>query len=234
MSNNNINDILNELKDKFNEFGKSNRDAYHNFMSYADDIEDIAYTIADKLNSIADDIEDINYNFFYRPYEYNSERENRYNQKTSEENKSSESNNSQTAKTEESNKENKTEKKNIIKIDLEKLKSKVNIISEKCRQKIKEIEEISEDFDYASKKNYKDVCVDLINTLNKDFDVNNIQKRCNDFIDNFNKLIGYINNLYKSALYRKENRSSLSFMLEEEDDDIDLIENIKIDDIRKI
>ena len=42
-----------------------------------------------------------------------------------------------------------------------------------------------------------------------------------------------INNLYKSALYRKENRSSLSFMLEE-DDDIDLIENIKIDDIRKI
>ncbi|WP_304353677.1 hypothetical protein [Brachyspira innocens] len=200
MSNNNINDILNELKDKFNEFGKSNRDAYHNFMSYADDIEDIAYTIADKLNSIADDIEDINYNFFYRPYEYNSERENRYNQKTSEENKSSES-----------NKENKTEKKNIIKIDLEKLKSKVNIISEKCRQKIKEIEEMSEDFD-----------------------VNNIQKRCNDFIDNFNKLIGYINNLYKSALYRKENRSSLSFMLEEEDDDIDLIENIKIDDIRKI
>lgn len=234
MSNNNINDILNELKDKFNEFGKSNRDAYHNFMSYADDIEDIAYTIADKLNSIADDIEDINYNFFYRPYEYNSERENRYNQKTSEENKSSESNNSQTAKTEENNKENKTEKKNVVKIDLEKLKSNVNIIKDKCIHKIKEIEEISEDFDYASKKNYKDVCVDLINTLNKDFDVNNIQKRCNDFIDNFNKLIGYINNLYKSALYRKENRSSLSFMLEDDEEDIDLIENIKIDDIRKI
>lgn len=231
MSNNNIDDILDELKDKFNEFGKSNRDAYYNFMGYVDDIEDIAYTIADKLNSIADDIEDINYNFFHSPYEYGNE--NRYNQKTSEENKSSESNNSQTAKTEENNKENKTEKKNVVKIDLEKLKSNVNIIKDKCIHKIKEIEDISENFDYASNKNYKDVCLDLINTLNKDFDVNNIQKRCNDFIDNFNKLIGYINNLYKSALYRKENRSSLSFMLEE-DDDIDLIENIKIDDIRKI
>lgn len=89
-----------------------------------------------------------------------------------------------------------------IKIDIS-----IDIIN-KCKDKIKAIRKLIENFDYASRKSYESSCTDLERSL--------------EYIKNaeeLNKIIEYINNLYKSAYYKKHNKSSLSFMMDDEEID---------------
>ncbi|WP_297205584.1 hypothetical protein [uncultured Brachyspira sp.] len=86
----------------------------------------------------------------------------------------------------------------------------------KCKDKLNEIKELSKDFEYAIKNDYHKDCDD-------------IEKRLNNGIDNkneLNKIIDEINNLYRNAYNKKHNKSSLSYVMDVEEDDIDLIENI--------
>ena len=96
------------------------------------------------------------------------------------------------------------------------IKEKINSINQKCMDKLKEIKELSKDFEYAIKNDYHKDCDD-------------IEKRLNNGIDNkneLNKIIDEINNLYRNAYNKKHNKSSLSYVMDVEEDDIDLIENI--------
>ena len=54
----------------------------------------------------------------------------------------------------------------------------------------------------------------------------------NEFTEKFNKVIDYINNLYKSAYYKKNNKSSLAFIMDEEED-IVYIEKINAEEFIK-
>ena len=96
------------------------------------------------------------------------------------------------------------------------IKEKINSINQKCMDKLKEIKELSKDFEYAIKNDYHKDCDD-------------IEKRLNNGIDNkneLNKIIDEINNLYRNAYNKKHNKSSLAYIMDVEEDDIDLIENI--------
>ena len=82
--------------------------------------------------------------------------------------------------------------------------------------KLKEIKELSKDFEYMIKNDYLKECDD-------------IEKRLNNGIDNkyeLNKIIDENNNLYRNAYNKKHNKSSLAYIMDVEEDDIDLIENI--------
>ena len=54
-------------------------------------------------------------------------------------------------------------------------------------------------------------------------------KSINDFVDRFNNVIDYINNLYRSAYYKKNNKSSLAFIMDN-DEDINFIETINVNE----
>lgn len=94
----------------------------------------------------------------------------------------------------------------------EEIKKEISIdIINKCKDKIKDIRELIENFGYASRKSYESSCTDLEKSLEY---IKNT--------DELNKIIEYINNLYKSAYYKKHNKSSLSFMMDD-DEGLDFI-----------
>ena len=131
---------------------------------------------------------------------------------------------SQNIKKENKTKNNSSEKQSDIKLkeDIKTDDSK-NIIKEniinyipKCKDKLKEIRELSQDFEYAIKNDYHKDCDDIENRLN-----NGVDNK-----DELNKIIDEINNLYRNAYNRKHNKSSLSYVMDIEEDDIDLLEHI--------
>ena len=109
----------------------------------------------------------------------------------------------------ETKEEIKTEKsRNIVKEII------MNYIPE-CRDKLKEIKELSQEFEYAIKSDYHKNCDDIESRLE------NIENR-----NELNNIIDEINNLYRNAYNRKHNKSSLSYVMDVEEDDIDLLEHI--------
>ena len=204
---------VNELKDKFKNFSTSNRNTYYNFMDFIDNIEELANTVADNLNSIADDIDDITYDIMFGE---NSNSNSVYGNKENNESKNREDKNDEN-------------KKETIKINIEKFKIKINSSANECRLKIEEVKNLIKDFDYASRKSYEDSCLDLQRSLEEDFNTMKGTKSINDFVDRFNNVIDYINNLYRSAYYKKNNKSSLAFIMDN-DEDIDFIETINVNE----
>ena len=109
--------------------------------------------------------------------------------------------------------------KKEIEYNTDRLKENINKLKDKADFKFNEIKDIIKDFDYASKKSYEESCTELENDLKDELKkIDNI-KNDNDYknyIDSINKIIGYINNLYKSAYYKKNNKSSLAFLIDDE------------------
>lgn len=96
------------------------------------------------------------------------------------------------------------------------IKEKMDSIHQKCKDKLKEIRELSQDFEYGIKNDYYKDCDDIESRLNN----------CVDNKDEVNKIIDDINNLYRNAYNRKHNKSSLFYVMDIEEDDIDLLEHI--------
>ena len=92
----------------------------------------------------------------------------------------------------------------------------VTIYVQKCKDKLTEILCIIEDFEHAVKEDYKKSCEEIASIL--DSGIENKYK--------FNKIIEHINNIYKNAYYKKHNKSSLAFRMDDEDDNIKYIEYI--------
>ena len=195
--------VINDLKDKFNSFNNTNRSTYYNFMEFIDNIEDLANTIADNLNSISDDIDDITNDIMHgdSTIDYNDIVNHN---ETNEEIKKDEE-----IKTNEDKKET---------VDIKKFKEKINASANECKLKLEEIANIIKDFDYASRKIYEDSYLDLKRSLEEDFNTMKGTNSLNEFTEKFNKVIDYINNLYKSAYYKKNNKSSLAFIMDEKED----------------
>lgn len=123
-----------------------------------------------------------------------------------------------------------------LKYNIERLKENINKLKYEADLKFNEIKELIKDFDYASKKTYEDSYTDLQNNLINDFNNINEIKNYNGlvaFLEKFNKVIDYINNLYKSAYYTKNNKSSLAFLIDDEEEELNLIEKINIEDFKK-
>ncbi|WP_297277888.1 hypothetical protein [uncultured Brachyspira sp.] len=209
--------VINDLKDKFNSFNNTNRSTYYNFMEFIDNIEDLANTIADNLNSISDDIDDITNDIMHgdSTIDYNDIVNHN---ETNEEIKKDEE-----IKTNEDKKET---------VDIKKFKEKINASVNECKLKLEEIANIIKDFDYASRKIYEDSYLDLKRSLEEDFNTMKGTNSLNEFTEKFNKVIDYINNLYKSAYYKKNNKSSLAFIMDEEED-IVYIEKINAEEFIK-
>ncbi|WP_028330194.1 hypothetical protein [Brachyspira alvinipulli] len=116
-----------------------------------------------------------------------------------------------------SEKQSNSESKEDIKTD-----NSENIIKEeiinyipKCKDKLKEIKELSKDFEYAIKNDYYKDCDDIESKLNNGIDNKN----------ELNKIIDEINNLYRNAYNKKHNKSSLAYIMDVEEN-IDLLEHI--------
>lgn len=203
--------VINDLKDKFNSFNNTNRSTYYNFMEFIDNIEDLANTIADNLNSISDDIDDITNDIMYgdSTIDYND-----------------------IVNHNETNEEIKTNEDKKETVDIKKFKEKINASANECKLKLEEIANIIKDFDYASRKIYEDSYLDLKRSLEEDFNTMKGTNSLNEFTEKFNKVIDYINNLYKSAYYKKNNKSSLAFIMDEEED-IVYIEKINAEEFIK-
>ena len=117
------------------------------------------------------------------------------------------------------NSKNKMKKEEVKELNIEKL----NSIIRKCEDKIIEIKEIIKDFDYSDKKTYEEATSkiekDLGELENKDISVS----RVNEIIDEINKI-------YRNAYNKKNNVSSLSYIMET-DENIDLIKKIDIENL---
>ena len=97
------------------------------------------------------------------------------------------------------------------------IKEKIINYIPKCKDKLKEIKELSKDFEYAVKMDYYKDCDNIEYRLNN----------CNDNnIEELNKIADEINTLYRNAYNKKNNKSSLYYVMDIEDDDIDLIDHI--------
>lgn len=88
--------------------------------------------------------------------------------------------------------------------------------SNKCKAKLDEILSLVENFEYAIKEDYKKSCKEIYNILDRG--INDKSK--------FNKLIDYVNNLYKTAFYKNNNKSSLSYIIDIDEEGIEYIEHI--------
>lgn len=113
-----------------------------------------------------------------------------------------------------------------IKYNIERLKENINKLKYKADLKFNEIKELIKDFDYASKKSYEESSIELQNNLQDELKKIDSIKNDDDYknyIESVNNIIAYINNLYKSAYYKKNNKSSLSFLIGDDEDIIDLI-----------
>ena len=86
----------------------------------------------------------------------------------------------------------------------------------KCKAKLTEISWLIEDFEHAIKEDYKKSCKEIDSVLDRG--IENKEK--------FNKIIEHINNIYKNAYYKKHNKSSLDYIMDDEDENIKYIEYI--------
>lgn len=106
---------------------------------------------------------------------------------------------------------------------------RLHIILNKCEAKIEEIKEIIKDFNYSDKKTYEKQCSEYKKSCSKiKKELENIED--SQAINRINNLIDEINQTYKNANFKKNNVSSLSYIMET-DEDIDLIEKIDYEDL---
>lgn len=116
------------------------------------------------------------------------------------------------------NSKNKTEKEEVKELNIEKL----NSIIRKCEDKIIEIKDIIKDFDYSDKKTYEELTSKVESDLKEFENIKNVNK--------INKIIDEINKIYRNAYNKKNNVSSLSYIMET-DENIDLIKKIDIENL---
>lgn len=99
---------------------------------------------------------------------------------------------------------------------------KLNPIIRKCEDKIIEIKDIIKDFDYSDKKTYEESTSKVENDLKELENIKNVNK--------INEIIDEINKIYRNAYNKKNNVSSLSYIMET-DENIDLIKKIDIENL---
>lgn len=99
---------------------------------------------------------------------------------------------------------------------------KLNPIIRKCEDKIIEIKDIIKDFDYSDKKTYEELTSKVESDLKELENIKNVNK--------INKIIDEINKIYRNAYNKKNNVSSLSYIMET-DENIDLIKKIDIENL---
>ena len=118
----------------------------------------------------------------------------------------------------ENNSKNEAEKEEVKELNIEKL----NSIIRKCEDKIIEIKDIIKDFDYSDKKTYEELTSKVESDLKELENIKNVNK--------INKIIDEINKIYRNAYNKKNNVSSLSYIMET-DENIDLIKKIDIENL---
>lgn len=116
------------------------------------------------------------------------------------------------------NSKNKIKKEKVKELNIEKL----NSIIRKCEDKIIEIKDIIKDFDYSDKKTYEELTSKVENDLKELENIKNVNK--------INEIIDEINKIYRNAYNKKNNVSSLSYIMET-DENIDLIKKIDIENL---
>ena len=99
---------------------------------------------------------------------------------------------------------------------------KLNPIIRKCEDKIIEIKDIIKDFDYSDKKTYEELTSKVENDLKELENIKNVNK--------INEIIDEINKIYRNAYNKKNNVSSLSYIMET-DENIGLINKIDIENL---
>lgn len=101
-----------------------------------------------------------------------------------------------------------------------------------CLERIKEIKKMIKKIDYSDRKSYIDEILDIENNINKE--LVNIISFGESNIDKTNKIIDRVNEIYKNAYKRKNNISSLSYIIEvtETEEEISLINNIDINNFK--
>lgn len=109
-------------------------------------------------------------------------------------------------------------KEEVKELNIEKL----NPIIRKCEDKIIEIKDIIKDFDYSDKKTYEELTSKVENDLKELENIKNVNK--------INKIIDEINKIYRNAYNKKNNVSSLSYIMGT-DENIDLINKIDIENL---
>ena len=199
----------NEEKNKFFEYTKITDEAKNIFLN---DLETIPLSKRSSSSSLFYPLTKIisnpnysDYIFTLQSYFYN----NGQNAKDIKTENSKNNNSSEKQRNSESKEDIKTDNsENIIKEEI------INYIP-KCKDKLKEIRELSKDFEHAIKNDYHKECDDIENRLNSG--INNKNE--------LNKIIDEINNLYRNAYSKKHNKSSLAYIMDTEED-IDLLEHI--------
>ncbi|TXJ42697.1 hypothetical protein EPJ70_12175 [Brachyspira aalborgi] len=109
-------------------------------------------------------------------------------------------------------------KEEVKELNIEKL----NPIIRKCEEKIIEIKDIIKDFDYSDKKTYEELTSKVESDLKELENIKNVNK--------INEIIDEINKIYRNAYNKKNNVSSLSYIMET-DENIDLINKIDIENL---
>ena len=101
-----------------------------------------------------------------------------------------------------------------------------------CLERTKEIKKMIKKFDYSDRKSYMDEILDVENNINKE--LVSIISLGESNIDKTNEIIDRVNEIYKNAYKRKNNVSSLSYIIEvrETEEEISLISNININDFK--
>lgn len=97
-------------------------------------------------------------------------------------------------------------KEEVKELNIEKL----NPIIRKCEDKIIEIKDIIKDFDYSDKKTYEELTSKVENDLKELENIKNVNK--------INEIIDEINKIYRNAYNKKNNVSSLSYIMETKKD----------------
>lgn len=99
-----------------------------------------------------------------------------------------------------------------------------------CKDKVNEIRSIIKDFDYSDRNTYEKSCSEYEKSLSEiENDLKNITNK--QTIDRIDNLIDEINRTYKNAYNKKNNVSSLSYIMEIEED-INLIKKIDANDFK--
>ena len=108
------------------------------------------------------------------------------------------------------------------KLYIEKIQPYILSHIKQCEEKIIEIKDIIKDFDYSDKKTYEELTSKVENDLKELENIKNVNK--------INEIIDEINKIYRNAYNKKNNVSSLSYIMET-DENIDLIKKIDIENL---
>ena len=108
------------------------------------------------------------------------------------------------------------------KLYIEKIQPYILSHIKQCEDKIIEIKDIIKDFDYSDKKTYEELTSKVENDLKEFENIKNVNK--------INEIIDEINKIYRNAYNKKNNVSSLSYIMET-DENIDLINKIDIENL---